>query len=100
MVYITGHTFTNRLTNAIIAKVYANCDSVELFVNGISQGVAPAQIAYLPGRVMLQSGTNTVQAVGTKGSTNVTDSLIWITPVMPPLVSVITRGRGRLSQHH
>ena len=39
MVYITGHTFTNRLTNSITAKVYANCDSVELFLNGVSQGV-------------------------------------------------------------
>ena len=29
MVYITGHTFTNRVTNAVVAKVYANCDSVE-----------------------------------------------------------------------
>src|ERR1700727_356259 len=38
MVYITGHTFTNRLANAITAKVYANCDSVELFLNGVSQG--------------------------------------------------------------
>ena len=31
-------TFTNRLTNTITAKVYANCDSVELFLNGVSQG--------------------------------------------------------------
>ncbi len=34
MVYITGHTFTERQTNAITAKVYGNCQSVELFVNG------------------------------------------------------------------
>ena len=38
MVYITGHTFTNRLTNSVTAKVYANCDSVEVFLNGNSQG--------------------------------------------------------------
>ena len=90
MVYITGHTFTNRLTNAIIAKVYANCDSVELFLNGISQGVVISTNCIYTWPVTLLPGTNTVQAVGTKGSTNVTDSLIWITPVMPPLVSVIT----------
>jgi beta-galactosidase len=90
MVYITGHTFTNRLTNAIIAKVYANCDSVELFLNGNSQGVVISTNCIYTWPVTLLPGTNTVQAVGTKGSTNVTDSLIWIALVTPPLISVIT----------
>ena len=90
MVYITGHTFTNRLTNVITAKVYANCDSVELFLNGNSQGVVISTNCIYTWPVTLLPGTNTVRAVGTKGSTNVTDSLIWIAPVTPPLVSVIT----------
>ena len=88
MVYITGHTFTNRLTNAIIAKVYANCDSVELFVNGISQGSTTGTNCIFTWPVMLQSGTNTVSAVGTKGNTNVTDSLIWVVPVPPPSAAI------------
>ena len=58
MVYITGHTFTNRLTNAITAKVYANCDSVELFVNGTSQGTTTGTNCIFTWPVMLQSGTN------------------------------------------
>jgi Glycosyl hydrolases family 2, sugar binding domain len=32
--------------------------------------------------------TNTVQAIGTKGSTNVTDSLIWIAPIAPPTAAI------------
>jgi beta-galactosidase len=84
MVYITGHTFTNRLTNAITAKVYANCDSVELFLNGVSQGSATSTNCIFKWPLGLQSGTNAVLAVGTKGSTNITDSLIWVIPILPP----------------
>ncbi len=51
MVHITGHTFTNRFTNSITAKVYANCDSVELYLNGASRELAPARIASSPGRL-------------------------------------------------
>ncbi len=90
MVYITGHTFTNRLTNAVTAKVYANCDSVELFLNGISQGARTGTNCIFVWPVLLYGGTNAVQAVGTKGATNVTDSLIWIVPASPPGVSIIS----------
>jgi beta-galactosidase len=89
MVYITGHTFTNRLTNAITAKVYANCDSVELFLNGASQGATTSTNCIFTWPLMLQSGTNTVQATGTKGGSNVTDSLIWIVPILPPNAAII-----------
>src|ERR1039457_2522696 len=88
MVYITGHTFTNRLTNAITAKVYANCDSVELFLNDISQGVVTSTNCIYTWPVTLQAGTNAVQAVGTKGASNVTDSLIWLIPILPPNASI------------
>jgi hypothetical protein len=89
MVYITGHTFTNRLTNAITAKVYANCDSVELFLNGASQGVTTSTNCIFTWPLMLQAGPNTVQALGTKGSTNVTDSLIWMIPIPPSSAAII-----------
>ena len=87
MVYITGHTFTNRLANAITAKVYANCDSVELILNGISQGSVVSTNCIFLWPVTLQGGTNVVQAVGTKGGTNVTDSLTWIAPSLPSTAS-------------
>ena len=89
MVYITGHTFTNRLTNAITAKVYANCDSVELFLNGASQGATTSTNCIFTWPLRLQAGTNTVQAIGAKGSTNVTDSLIWMVPILPPNAAII-----------
>jgi beta-galactosidase len=89
MVYLSGHTFTNRQTNAITAKVYANCDSVELFVNGASQGVATSTNCIFSWPVVLPSGASTVQAVGTKGAANVNDSLTWVVPVLPPGVSII-----------
>jgi beta-galactosidase len=84
MVYITGHTFTNR-TIGITAKVYANCDSVELFVNGVSHGVATSANCVFTWPVTLQAGDNLVSAIGTKGGVQVNDSLVWIG--VPPPVS-------------
>jgi beta-galactosidase len=77
MVYITGHTFTNRETNSVTAKVYANCDSVELFVNGSSQGGRVSTNCIFTWPVKLAKGTNTVRAVGTKGGIQVDDALTW-----------------------
>ena len=77
MVYIAGHTFTNRIAN-ITAKAYSNCGSVQLFVNGVSQGSAASSSNTFLWPVTLQSGTNNVSAIGTLGSTTVTDSLMWV----------------------
>lgn len=77
MVYITGHTFTNRRAAAITAKVYANCDSVELFLNGVSQGVATSGNCIFAWPIALNVGSNWVAAVGIKGATVATDSLAW-----------------------
>ncbi len=90
MVYITGHTFTNRLTNVITAKVYANCDTVTLYLNGVSQGAIKGTNCIYTWPITLQPGTNIVTAIGTKGTTNVTDSLIWIPPTPPPSVSILS----------
>ena len=89
MVYITGHTFTNRI-NSITAKIYANCDSVELFVNGISQGSQIGTNGIFLWPVTLAGGTNTVTAVGTKSGTNVTDSLVWVAPLLPPTAVILS----------
>ncbi len=89
MVYITGHTFTNRLTNFITAKVYANCDSVELFLNGSSQGSMTSSNSIFTWPVTLNAGTNFVQAIGVKGGIDVTDSLTWVAPTSPPAVAIV-----------
>ena len=90
MVYITGHTFTNRLTNTITAKVYANCDSVELFLNGISQGSCTSTNCIFIWPVKLLGGTNVVQAIGAKVNVKVSDSLVWIAPFLPPVAAIIS----------
>ena len=90
MVYITGHTFTNRFTNNITAKVYANCDSVTLYLNGVSQGPVTSGNCIYTWPIALQPGTNYIVAIGTKGGINVTDSLIWIPPISPPIVSILS----------
>ncbi|MGA9451811.1 MAG: glycoside hydrolase family 2 TIM barrel-domain containing protein [Verrucomicrobiia bacterium] len=93
MVYITGHTFTNRLTNVITAKVYANCDSVELFLNGISQGARSSTNCIFTWPVTLSGGTNFVKAIGSKGDVQTSDSLIWSAPSLLPTAEAAASGR-------
>jgi beta-galactosidase len=81
MVYITGHTFTNRLTNDITAKVYANCDSVELFLNDKSLGIVQSTNCVFTWPVTLSGGTNVVKAVGNQSGARVEDSLVWVAPI-------------------
>ena len=78
MVYITGHTFTDRQTNAITAKVYGNCGPVELYLNGVSQGVHTSTNCIYTWPVTLIGGTNSVRATGP--TADVSDSLVWIAP--------------------
>jgi beta-galactosidase len=96
MVYITGHTFTNRLTNNITAKVYANCASVRLYLNGISQGLVTSSNSIFTWPLTLVRGPNTVLAVGTQDGEEVTDSLVWIGPVAP-LTTTATPTNSQIS---
>jgi hypothetical protein len=80
MVYITGHHFRNRLADSFTAKVYANCDSVELSLNGVSQGMRTSTNCIFTWPVALRAGANVVHAIGKKGAVRVTDSLSWIAP--------------------
>ena len=80
MVYITGHTFTNRLANFITAKIYANCANVQLFLNGTSLGTLTSTNVIYQWPAALAPGSNYVQAVGTQGGIQVTDSLVWTAP--------------------
>jgi beta-galactosidase len=82
MVYITGHHFTNRLADSFTAKVYANCDKVELSLNGVSQGTRTSTNCIFTWPIKLQPGVNRVHATGKKGSVSVTDSLDWIAPAV------------------
>lgn len=80
MVYITGHHFTNRLADSFTAKVYANCDTVELTLNGVSQGSQTSTNCIFTWPIKLKNGANAVEAIGKKGMATVTDSLTWMRP--------------------
>jgi beta-galactosidase len=85
MVHIYGHTWLTRWGDAGEPKdirVYSNCPEVELFVNGISQGVKKRDSAKFPAanlrwQVALNEGQNDIRAVGKKGKTTVTDAVGW-----------------------
>lgn len=78
-VYISSRRFTPRVTSTVEVKVYSNCDSVELKINGASQGslTSSNRIFRWTDRA-LASGTNTVLAIGTQGSLLSTDTVSWV----------------------
>ncbi|HJW98943.1 MAG TPA: glycoside hydrolase family 2 TIM barrel-domain containing protein [Terriglobales bacterium] len=82
MVHIYGHTWPVRWGEANelkMVKVYSNCDTVEFFLNGKSQGVKKRSSQDFPAaglRWMVNLGLeNRVLAVGRKGSTTVEDEI-------------------------
>ena len=82
MVHIYGHTWPVRWGDADepkVVKVYSNCETVELFVNGQSQGVKKRNSQDFPAaglRWMVNlSPDNHVRAVGKKGIRTVEDEI-------------------------
>jgi beta-galactosidase len=81
-VYITSRRFVNRPSQNVSVKVYSNRDTVELFVNGVSQGVmrkSGDMVFHFP-NLVLKSGANTVKAVGTTAGSATADSVVWNAP--------------------
>jgi beta-galactosidase len=82
MVHIYGHTWPARWGDADeqkLIKVYSNCDTVELFVNGQSQGVKKRDGQDFPAaglRWMVKlAPDNRVRAVARKGNQAVEDEI-------------------------
>ncbi|PJN81276.1 hypothetical protein CWE04_03565 [Thomasclavelia cocleata] len=78
--HITSKRFENRFQDVISTKVYANMDEVELFVNGISQGVKTAKEVEqhkFMWDITLQSGENHVVAIGKKDGKTYVDETTW-----------------------
>jgi len=82
MVHIYGHTWPMRWGDAgeqKLLKVYSNCDSVELFVNGKSQGLNKRNSQDFPAaglRWMVQlAPENHVRAVGRQNGRTVEDEI-------------------------
>jgi len=83
MVHIYGHSWPVRWGDAgelKMVKVYSNCEMVELFVNGESQGVRKRKSQDFPAAglrwmVRLRPGENQVRAIGAKNPMTVTDQI-------------------------
>ncbi len=79
MVYITSRRFTQRTSRSTPIKVYANCDSVELRINGVSKGVhnATGDRIFTWTGMTLAGGANTIEVIGTKSGVLCSDTVTW-----------------------
>jgi beta-galactosidase len=85
MARIYGHSWRTRWgerNERKMVKVYSNCASAELFVNGVSQGTRQRQSQDFPAAglrwmVPLRPGRNTVKVVARREGVTVTDELTW-----------------------
>lgn len=79
MVYIAGRRFTPRYTCPPYVRVYSNCQTVELFVNGVSFGTKTSDdhIFLWDEAIQLDLGSNEIRAVGRSGGKEYTDSCSW-----------------------
>lgn len=74
MIHIYGHTWPTRWGAANEPKeilVYSNCPAVELFVNGVSQGIKQRNSQDFPAaglhwKCVLREGENQLKAVAVK----------------------------------
>ena len=105
MVHIYGHSQPIRWGTTEELKevlVYSNCPEVELFVNGVSQGIRKRDSQDFPAaglrwQVKLKEGENQLKAIARKGKQQLTDEINqeyqtqrWGTPAQIRLTQVTT----------
>lgn len=105
MVHILGHSQPVRWGTSEELKevlVYSNCPEVELFVNGVSQGIRKRDSQNFPAaglhwQVRLKEGENTLKAVARQGKQILEDEIcqeyqtkVWGQPVKLRLMQVVT----------
>jgi beta-galactosidase len=95
VLHITSARFTERPTGPTIAKVYSNCDSVELFLNGKSLGQTPGDTCVFQWNITLTAGKNEVRAVGYKNGKKFDDQVTWLaSPEAPYRYSATQKTRN------
>ena len=78
VVYISSRRFTPRYQNPVEVKVYSNCDSVELFVNGSLKGTkSSTDYIFQWTNIALKPGSNQIKAVGKIGMDEYQDTCSW-----------------------
>ena len=83
MVYITSRRNTPMEAPPPYIRVYSNCDTVELFINGVSQGTQTGtDCIFQWDGVSLTSCTSTIEAVGNPGGVECNDSCVWEVPII------------------
>jgi beta-galactosidase len=83
MAHIYGHSWPMRWGNegaSKMVKVYSNCPSAELFVNGVSCGIKTRNSQDFPAAglrwmVNFEEGNNRIRVVARKGAAEVTDQI-------------------------
>jgi beta-galactosidase len=86
MAHIYGHTWPIRWgtpDEQKMVKVYSNCDTAELFINGKSAGVKHRNSQDFPAAGLrwmtpFVSGQNTLRVIATKGCKTVTDEIAFL----------------------
>lgn len=77
-VYITSRRFTNRTSAVTPVKVYSNCESVTLKINGASlDPVQSDDHAFVWKEITLKPGENRLEATGRQNGQSFTDSCAW-----------------------
>jgi beta-galactosidase len=79
VVYITDRRFEPRAGGSVTVTVYSNLDSVDLQLNGGDLGSQTSSTHIFRWPVLLDAGSNVVQAIGTRtsGPDRYTDQVIW-----------------------
>ena len=76
--YITSRRYTPRTDSSVSVKVYSNCPSVELFVNGASKGAKTStDHIFTWNNITIPLRDNLIKTIGTKNSNHYTDSTVW-----------------------
>jgi beta-galactosidase len=84
MIHIYGHSWPTRwgeLDELKLVKVYSNCETVELLLNGVSQGIKRRNSQDFPAAglhwlMKFKPGENRLAAVGHTKTANVEDALV------------------------